>query len=119
MLSETRIFRYIHSTPSHDRTSANIYTTGDSLLDLACVRHIFLNFPDADPQWLTEHKMAMVSNRFLGAVSVHLGFHKKLRKMGQQLDTAINYYTIEILEAEEKNSSSNFWSDLSISSPPS
>jgi len=89
------------------------------LLDLACVRYIFLNYPDADPQWLTEHKMAMVSNRFLGAVSVHLGLHKKLRKMGQQLDTAINYYTVEILEAEEKSSSSNFWSDLSISAPPS
>jgi endoribonuclease Dicer len=89
------------------------------LLDLACVRYIFVNNPDADPQWLTEHKMAMVSNRFLGACSVLLGFHNKIRKVGQQLDIAIADYMVEILEARERNSAPNFWSDLSLSAPPS
>lgn len=30
---------------------------GDALLDLICVRYIFKKHPDADPQWLTEHKV--------------------------------------------------------------
>lgn len=29
---------------------------GDALLDLVCVRYIFDKHPEADPQWLTEHK---------------------------------------------------------------
>ncbi|KAF8247196.1 hypothetical protein K440DRAFT_584862 [Wilcoxina mikolae CBS 423.85] len=91
---------------------------GDSLLELACVQHIFNAHPEADPQWLTEHKMAMVSNRFLGAVSVVLGFHKRLRKVGTQLDIAINEYTTDILEAKERSTLPNFWNDLSIQIPP-
>lgn len=31
---------------------------GDSLLDMACVEHIFHRHPDKDPQWLTEHKVS-------------------------------------------------------------
>jgi endoribonuclease Dicer len=31
---------------------------GDSLLDMACISHIFYNYPDKDPQWLTEHKVS-------------------------------------------------------------
>lgn len=92
---------------------------GDALLDLACVQHIFEAHPDADPQWLTEHKMAMVSNRFLGAVSVVLGFGKRLRKVGAQLDAAIHQYSVDIMEAKEKSNSLKFWSDLAIQVPPS
>lgn len=92
---------------------------GDALLDLACVQHIFAAHPEADPQWLTEHKMAMVSNRFLGAVSVVLGFHRRLRKVGAHLDGAINEYVEDILGAKERSNSPNFWSDLSIQTPPS
>ncbi|KAG9979104.1 dicer-like protein, partial [Aureobasidium melanogenum] len=40
---------------------------GDSLLDMTSITHLFYKYPDKDPQWLTEHKMAMVSNQFLGA----------------------------------------------------
>ena len=36
---------------------------GDALLDMACVTHLFYRYPGKDPQWLTEHKMAMVANR--------------------------------------------------------
>ncbi|KAA8904644.1 hypothetical protein FN846DRAFT_21763 [Sphaerosporella brunnea] len=91
---------------------------GDALLDLACVEFIFKKYPEADPQWLTEHKMAMVSNRFLGAVSVILGFHKKIRKVGAHLDAAIAEYVTNILQAKEKSDAPNFWADLSIMVPP-
>lgn len=37
---------------------------GDSLLDLACVHHLFQQYPDADPQWLTEHKVSMATRRW-------------------------------------------------------
>ncbi|KAL7269242.1 Dicer-like protein 1 [Rhizina undulata] len=90
---------------------------GDALLDLACVRYIFDKHPDADPQWLTEHKMAMVSNKFLGAVSVIMGFHRKLKRVGQHLDVAIREYEIEVMEAKEKsNGSVDFWT--SVGAPP-
>lgn len=91
---------------------------GDSLLDLACVRYIFDNNPDANPQWLTEHKMAMVSNRFLGAVCVELGFHRKIRRVGQHLDVAIREYANDITEAKEQATTVNFWSNRSLSPPP-
>ena len=40
----------------------------------------FFNYPEKDPQWMTEHKTPMVSNQFLGAVSVKLGFHQHIRQ---------------------------------------
>ncbi|EFQ33220.1 RNase3 domain-containing protein [Colletotrichum graminicola M1.001] len=49
---------------------------GDALLDMVCVDFLFKKFPDADPQWLTEHKTAMVSNQFLACLCVQLGLHK-------------------------------------------
>jgi endoribonuclease Dicer len=91
---------------------------GDALLDLACVEFIFEAHPEADPQWLTEHKMAMVSNRFLGAVSVILGFHKRVRRVGAQLDAAIDDYSTRILLAREASDAPNFWTDLGIVPPP-
>lgn len=55
---------------------------GDALLDMACVDHLFRRFPGADPQWLTEHKMAMVSNQFLGCLGFVLGFHQSILSLG-------------------------------------
>lgn len=61
--------------------------------------------------------MAMVSNKFLGAVSVVMGFHRKLKRVGQHLDIAIRDYAIEITEAKEKsNGAVDFWT--SVSPPP-
>lgn len=34
---------------------------GDSLLDMVCVEDLFQRFPDRDPQWLTEHKVSLLS----------------------------------------------------------
>lgn len=83
---------------------------GDSLLDMACVNFLFLRFPDRDPQWLTEHKMAMVSNRFLGALCVRLEFHRHLRLNSAIYEAQIREYVTDIQAAEqEANGARDYW----------
>jgi len=72
---------------------------GDALLDMAIVDHLFHRFPGADPQWLTEHKMAMVSNQFLGCLCVSLDLHKHLVAMSTALAKEIAEYATAITEA--------------------
>lgn len=71
---------------------------GDALLDMVCVDYLFHMAPDKGPQWLTEHKMAMVSNQFLGCVAVSLTFHKYILHNGI-ISNAILEYVTEITEA--------------------
>lgn len=75
---------------------------GDSLLDMVCITHLFYNYLDKDPQWLTEHKMAMVSNKFLGAVCVNIEFHRHLRYNHPSLSKQIMEYVEEVQNAAEK-----------------
>lgn len=83
---------------------------GDSLLDMACISHIFYGYPDKDPQWLTEHKMAMVSNKFLGAVCVKIGFHQHIRQNSGILTAQINDYVEELQSAEKvARGAKDFW----------
>lgn len=72
---------------------------GDALLDMASVNFLFHKYPGKDPQWLTEHKMAMVSNQFLGALCVALGFHRHLLLFNSQYQKQIGNYVTEITEA--------------------
>ncbi|KAK4155792.1 dicer-like protein 1 [Chaetomidium leptoderma] len=72
---------------------------GDALLDMASVEFLFHRFPGADPQWLTEHKMAMVSNQFLGCLAVCLGFHKAITYCSAAIQKEITEYVTEIEEA--------------------
>jgi endoribonuclease Dicer len=87
-------FSYEH-VPSYQR----LEFLGDSLLDMACVNFLFHSFPSKDPQWLTEHKMAMVSNQFLGALCVHLGFHSHLLLFNLGIQKQITDYVTDINEA--------------------
>lgn len=74
---------------------------GDALLDLACVTHLFYNHPSKDPQWLTEHKSALVSNKFLGALCVKLGFHRHLKHNGStSMVNQISRFAQETRDAE-------------------
>ncbi|KAI9045212.1 putative RNA helicase/RNAse III [Aspergillus affinis] len=83
---------------------------GDSLLDMVCVEDIFHRFPDRDPQWLTEHKMAMVSNKFLGALAVKLGLHTHLKHFSNPLQSQITHYAEEIQTAEnESEGAVDYW----------
>jgi endoribonuclease Dicer len=87
-------FSYEH-IPSYQR----LEFLGDALLDMACINFLFRKFPDRDPQWLTEHKMAMVSNQFLGALCVSLGFHRHLLLFNAGFQKQITDYVTEITEA--------------------
>lgn len=90
---------------------------GDALLDLASITYLFYRFPNKDPQWLTEHKMAMVSNKFLGAVCVNIGFHKHLRHSSAVLPNRITEYVTELLEAKRlAGDARDYWT--TVSDPP-
>ncbi|KAL2840996.1 hypothetical protein BJY01DRAFT_257202 [Aspergillus pseudoustus] len=85
---------------------------GDSLFDMVCVEDLFARYPDRDPQWLTEHKMAMVSNKFLGALAVKLKLHKHLRHFSNPLQAQISKYVEEIEAVElEHEIVVNFWTE--------
>lgn len=101
------------NVPSYQR----LEFLGDSLLDLACITYLFYRYPTKDPRWLTEHKMAMVSNKFLGAVCVKLGFHRHLRHNSSTIENQIMEYATDLLEAEAKSGGArNFWTD--VKDPP-
>jgi len=90
---------------------------GDSLLDLVCVTHLFYKYPDKDPGWLTEHKMAMVANKFLGALCVDIGFHRHLRHHHQSVSTQISTYVTELEEAKRLSRGAvDFWT--LVNDPP-
>ncbi|KYK57428.1 RNase3 domain-containing protein [Drechmeria coniospora] len=69
---------------------------GDALLDLVIVDYLFDRFPDADPQWLTEHKMAMASNHFFGSLCVQLGLQKHLLTTTAALVGQISDFVTEL-----------------------
>ncbi|OQO09415.1 hypothetical protein B0A48_04813 [Cryoendolithus antarcticus] len=90
---------------------------GDALLDQASITHIFYKFPDKDPQWLTEHKMAMIGNKALGMIAVETGFYKHLRHHHDQIQHQIQDYATELLEAKSiSNGAKDYW--IGVSDPP-
>ncbi|KAL8339952.1 hypothetical protein RB601_006198 [Gaeumannomyces tritici] len=92
---DARLLRSAFMHPSYPRVYENIPSyqrlefLGDALLDMTCIDHLFGRFPDRDPQWLTEHKMAMVSNQFYGCLAVELGFHRHVVCLKTQLQGQI------------------------------
>ncbi|KAI1108951.1 hypothetical protein F5Y14DRAFT_55076 [Nemania sp. NC0429] len=75
---------------------------GDALLDMVCVDYLFHRFSGADPQWLTEHKMAIVSNQFLGCLCVSLGLQRHMVSMTGGLQNEIADYVTAITEARNE-----------------
>ncbi|KAH9891488.1 hypothetical protein F4778DRAFT_337172 [Xylariomycetidae sp. FL2044] len=75
---------------------------GDALLDVVCVDFLFHRFPKADPQWLTEHKMAMVSNQFLGCLCVSLNLHTHMLSITASLHKEVAEYVLAITEARRR-----------------
>ena len=92
---------------------------GDAILDMACINWLFNKFEDKNPQWLTEHKMAMVSNKFLAAVAVKLDFDKHIKTTTPRHFQEISRYAREVrtvLEVDNHNIRRDFWTE--IASPP-
>ncbi|KAL2189647.1 hypothetical protein L209DRAFT_722470 [Thermothelomyces heterothallicus CBS 203.75] len=83
---------FYEGLPSYQR----LEFLGDALLDMACVEFLFRRFPGADPQWLTEHKMAMVSNQFLACLAVYLGFHKSIVHCHPQVQSEVAGFVAEV-----------------------
>ncbi|XWX01289.1 hypothetical protein V2A60_009315 [Cordyceps javanica] len=76
------LLRSVFTHPSYKAEEIPNYQTleflGDALLDMAVVDHLFRANPDAGPQWLTEHKMAVCGNQFLGWLCVGLGLQREI-----------------------------------------
>ncbi|KAK8060216.1 Dicer-like protein [Apiospora saccharicola] len=102
-----RLLRSAFTHPSYSYMYENIphyqrlEFLGDALYDMVCVDYLFHRFTSADPQWLTEHKMAMVSNQFLGCLCVSLGLNKHLISMSGAIPQQIAEYFAAITEAQE------------------
>lgn len=117
-----RLLHAVFTHPSMPRTYDDVRDyqqlefLGDSLLDLACVLHLFYRYTDKDPQWLTEHKGAMVTNKFLAAVCVKLEFHKHLRYTTNGLGSQIAAYILDLQEAQSKTNLPDYW--LMPNDPP-
>ena len=61
--------------------------------------------------------MAMVSNKFLAALSAKLGFHKHVRVGGSLVEYQNREYAVEIREAEtESDGSRDYW--MATKTPP-
>jgi endoribonuclease Dicer len=85
---------------------------------VAFIMHLFYTYPDKDPHWLTEHKTPMVANKFLGAVSVKLGFHHHIRQNNASLTSEIRNYVAELEDAEmEAKGAVDYWVGV-VAEPP-
>ncbi|KAF1943056.1 endoribonuclease dcr-1 [Clathrospora elynae] len=118
-----RLVRSAFTHPSYPYMYENIPNyqrfefLGDSLLDMAFIMHLYYKYPGKDPQWLTEHKTPMVSNKFLGAVCVKLGWHRHLKQNTAIVISQIRDYVMEAEEAErEAGGAVDYW--VNISEPP-
>lgn len=118
-----RLARSAFTHPSYPFTFENIPNyqrlefLGDSLLDMVFIIYLFYMYPYKDPQWLTEHKTPMVSNKFLGAVCVKLGWYMHLKQNDPAVGAQIRDYVLEIEEAErEANGAVDYW--VNASEPP-
>lgn len=90
---------------------------GDAVLDWVCISWLYNTNPTRNPQWLTEHKMAMVSNKFLAALAVTLDFDKFVFVTTAKLIADIQIYATKVREAlSMPECPKNFWVD--IESPP-
>lgn len=92
---------------------------GDACLDWVCIWWLFSSNPTRNPQWLTEHKMAMVSNKFLAALAVVLGFHKLIYASGPALYAEIGTYAARVQEAYNvEGVQQDFWTRVTSGSGP-
>ncbi|KAL1896924.1 Dicer-like protein 1 [Ceratocystis pirilliformis] len=106
----------------------NLEFLGDALLDMATIDFLYKTFPKEDPQWLTEHKMAMVSNRFLGCLSTELGFQSCLLITSTHIMKNIANYSDQLQSARflaeehakasgSSNIEKNYWVDELLNPP--
>ncbi|KEF55496.1 uncharacterized protein A1O9_08246 [Exophiala aquamarina CBS 119918] len=93
---------------------------GDACLDWVCIWWLFSNNETRGPQWLTEHKMAMVSNKFLAALAVTLGFNRLMSASNPSLFAEITKYAAEVdAMYKVEGVKPDFWTKLTTPPPKS
>jgi len=89
---------------------------GDAALDMAAVTYLCQHsqYRGHDEQWLTEHKMAMVSNRFLAALCVKIGFHKHLLHNMPALASRVQAFVeqLEVAQNQAEDDARDYWIDV-------
>ncbi|KAI0676824.1 hypothetical protein C8Q78DRAFT_48178 [Trametes maxima] len=99
---------------------------GDAILDFLVARHIFERHPHLSPGGLTLLKGAMVSNRALAAVCVHLDLHRHLNAASEQLAGTIRRYVEQLGElrareydaaARENRLPGQYWLEMPMEPP--
>lgn len=88
---------------------------GDAVLDMVSISWMFNKYGDKNPQWLTEHKMAMVSNKFLAALAVTLGFDKLMIANNVALQGHVSNYAKrvrDVWDQGKENISREFWTEI-------
>lgn len=88
---------------------------GDAVLDMVSISWMFNKYEDKNPQWLTEHKMAMVSNKFLAALAVTLGFDKHMTASNVALSCHVSDYAKrvrEVWDQGKENIRRDFWTEI-------
>ncbi len=123
MFSNPRLVRsaFTHSSEVHARVPdlQRLEFLGDAVLDWVCIWWLFDSNPDKNPQWLTEHKMAMVSNMFLAALAVELDFDKLIIQRTTKLAADIEAYAKAVREKlEQPDCPKDFWTRLEGDKPP-
>jgi endoribonuclease Dicer len=118
-----RLLRSAFTHPSDQHTPVPDYQRleflGDAVLDMVCINWLFNKFENRNPQWLTEHKMAMVSNKFLAAVAVVLGFDKFISATTTKLLVDISRYAEQVRSVMKAGGDClrrDFWTE--IDEPP-
>jgi endoribonuclease Dicer len=88
---------------------------GDAVLDMVSISWMFNKYQDKNPQWLTEHKMAMVSNKFLAALAVTIGFDKLIVASNVTLSSHVSGYASRVRAVWEQGKDHidrNFWTEI-------
>ena len=89
---------------------------GDGLYDMTVADFLFHKYPNRGPQYLTEHKDVMVSNKFMAHLCVKLGLHRYIYYASSAATVArCNSYVDQYRDAVDQDrpaQNPNFWYDL-------
>lgn len=90
---------------------------GDGLHDMTVADFLFHKYPNRGPQFLTEHKDVMVSNKFMAHLCVKLGLYRYILYASSAATVArCNSYVHQYRDAVEDEGrvreNSNFWYEL-------
>ncbi|OAR00112.1 hypothetical protein LLEC1_06789 [Akanthomyces lecanii] len=100
------LLRCAFTHPSYKGEEIGNYQTleflGDGLLDMVVVDYLFRAHPDAGPQRLTERKMGVISNQFLGCLCVDLGLHREILTADAQVPGQIKAKAASGIEAKSR-----------------